>query len=303
MDGSLHRQIRLSRQFGGLAGGYSAAEDWENQEWTHNTLFQPVAIGSWLRGLNLLTSALSSFPPSQRYDSGETEDNDAHKAFWLSYTLLTLAGRAAKPALDLILASYYIEAWALERTMLEGWIRAVYIRVLKAHQPEVWRRWQEPYREVRTGPPPLREPGWGEAAAVIRECGNLEDKAVLDEAQLRWSYLNLGAHPSSQGVEHVYDDELQLVKFYPEFDENLGTHALCHGVFIQLLLLREIKELTDFPEGWLEDLGEFSALADALELQMRPELERHARALRAERDAAKDQKRSRRCRPSNSSGA
>jgi hypothetical protein len=287
MDEYRDRSRLLRRQFGAQTGGYDTTEDWENQERIRNIRSQPIAIQAWLRGENLLLSAFYSPTPSLRYSSGETEVNDAHRSFWLYYSLITLASRATKPTLDLILASYYSEALALERTMLEGWVRAVFVRLMKQNQPSVWRRWHEPYREELTGPPPTREPGWGEAADYIRRWGDSEDKRLIEEAQQRWNFLNLGAHPSRYGIDQMHDAALNLMKFHPEFDEDYCVHALNHGIFIQTLLLRETKSLTDFPVGWLEQLDEFLALAQPLADAVKPLLEVYARALKIERNAAR----------------
>jgi hypothetical protein len=151
LDDFQARDRLMSYQFGGLAGGYSEAEVWESGERARNSTKHPVAIVTWLRAQNLLTSALVSLTPSIRYSSGATDARSAqHNGFWLRYSLLTLSGRASKPTLDLILASYYTEAWAVERSMLEGWLKSVYVR----WNPEEYRRWYEPFVENFTGSAP-----------------------------------------------------------------------------------------------------------------------------------------------------
>jgi hypothetical protein len=279
------RDRLLRHQFGRLAGGYSEAEDWENAERTGNSTRHPVAISTWLRAQNLFTSALYSPTPSVRYSSGASDARSAqHKGFWLRYSLLTLSGRASKPTLDLILASYYTEAWALERSMLEGWLKSIYVR----WKPEEYRRWHEPYVENLTGPAPKRETRWNDAKeALLGRCDPnnpmlVEDQGLIREAQLRWEFLNMGAHPSGRGVDQMRNDGLGLMKFYPEYDAHYCEQALCIGVFIQSLLLREVKELKAFPDGWLQHYDEFMNLAEELAASVQPDLEKHSKALAAE---------------------
>jgi hypothetical protein len=103
----------MTRRFGGNSGGYGEAEYWDDFQRRITLNEQRDAIDVWLRGQNLFASA---FGEKVRHSSGSVDP----RAFAVRFQLLLLAGRASKPALDLVLSSYYTEAWALERSMLEG---------------------------------------------------------------------------------------------------------------------------------------------------------------------------------------
>lgn len=209
--------------------------------------WHPDAIALWLWGLHLFDGA---FSPGRLYHCGADPESDECQAYWDRRSLLALGGRGAKPALDLLLAGYYTESFAIERTMLEAWIRAVYLRL----QPAEHRRFGA------DAEPGKCEPGWTAAAKVVRRHGGDADRALLDKAQLRWWFLNLGAHPSGEGVAQLYDDELELLRFYPDPDVVMGLHALSHGAFVQDALLGEIERLKP-PVGdvWFHDRKRFSA--------------------------------------------
>jgi hypothetical protein len=110
---------------------------------------------------------------------------------------------------------------------------------------------------------------------------------------LRWNFLNMGAHPSGRGVDQMRNENLGLMKFYPEHDAQYCEQALCHGVFIQSLLLRAVKGLRVFPDGWLQHYEEFMNLAKELAASVRPDLEKHSRALAAESAEMRDRKQER----------
>ena len=215
-------------------------------EWHHD------AIAFWLWGLHLFEGVFSE---GRLYHCGADPKSDECEAYWDRRTLLALGGRGAKPALDLLLAGYYTESWAIERTMLEAWARAVYLRL----QPVEHRRFRA-YAK-----PGECEPQWRDAAKAIRRHGDGADRALLDKAQLRWWFLNLGAHPSGEGIARLYDEELKLMRFYPDPDPAMGLHAISHGVFIQHALLSEIEHLRPpVAAVWFRDRERFSDAAAPL---------------------------------------
>src|SRR5262249_18039263 len=138
-----------------------------------------------------------AFDPEREYEPVTMgDDRVVTGAFELRLQFLALAGRAAKPALDLLVAGYYTESWALLRTMLEEWARAVYIRV----KPEEFVRWYEADMEPMSVELQRREPNWGEIAGIIRRFGAEADRALFEEALLRWQLLSMGSKPSGEGI-------------------------------------------------------------------------------------------------------
>jgi hypothetical protein len=263
-------------------GAYEDAELWEGQQREINAREGQDAIAVWLRGQNLLKSALGG---SQRYRAKNVAPDDAvgKAAFGLNAQLVLLAARTSKPALDLILGSYYTEAFALERSMLESWGRAVYVRLRKEEYP----RWYQPYTDSLGDALPKREPKWEHVRDAIQHQGSPEDKAHMVRAQPVWDILNLGAHPSGHAIDQVYDSEINLMKFYPESEWQLRAHALAHGTLIQGLVLREVEGLGPHAEGWLQHLGEFLAAAETVSEVVRRDLDRLSNALAAERTLRK----------------
>lgn len=215
-------------------------------EWHHE------AITLWLWGLRLCEGAFSE---GLLYHCGADLGSDDCQAYWDRRSLLALGCRGAKPALDLLLAGYYTETFAIERTMLESWVRAVYLRL----QPAEHKRFGS------DAEPGQCEPGWTEAAKAIRSHGDSGVRALIDKAQLRWWFLNLGAHPSSEGIAQLYDEERKLLRFYPDPDPYMGLHSLSHGVFVLHVLLSEIEHLNPpVPKMWFQERIRFSESADPL---------------------------------------
>jgi hypothetical protein len=191
-----------------------------------------------------------AFSEGLRYNCGVPDaKSDECEAYWDRRNLLALAGRATKPALDLILAGYYTESWAIERSMLEGWVRTVYLRLLSGE-----------HRRFRSyGKPGECEPSWSDAAKAIRRHGDDADRALLEQAQLRWWFLNMGAHPSGEGIKQLFDDERRLLRFYPDPEPGMGAHALSHGIFVQHALLVEVEKLNPpVTAGWFTSRTRFA---------------------------------------------
>ena len=89
----------------------------------------------------------------------------------------------------------------------------------------------------------------GEAADYNSRWGDDENKQFLEEAQLRWNPLHMGAHPSGYGIGQMHNVALSLMTYHPEFDKHHRERARSHGIFVQTLLLRKTKGPPDFPEG------------------------------------------------------
>jgi len=235
---------------------HSSLEAYHYTEFRDNSIRHLTAkahhdeIVLWLWGMRLFEGA---FSPGLLYHSGVPEaTSDECEAYWDRHTLLTLGGRGAKPALDLLLAGYYVESWAVERSMLEAWVRAVYLRL----QPSEHRRFRE------NAKPRECEPQWRDAANAIHQQGSEADLALLYQAQLRWNFLNLGAHPSGEGTAQQYDEECKLLRFYPDPDQYMAANALFAGVFIQHVLLSEVEHLQPPVEpAWFAGRAQFSEAA------------------------------------------
>jgi hypothetical protein len=258
VDAFSERRSLLFDQFGRIVGGYGVVDDWEFPQWAANVPAHAEAVAVWLAAENLIVSAFSRNAP---YHSGADEgDVVANDALAIRLQSLLLASRAAKPALDLVFASYYTEALTLERSMLEGWARSLYAKL----KPSDHARWNEPYVEFTSDVAPKREPDWGEVKTVIVSRGTSDDKRLLAEAQLRWDFLNAAVHPSGLALAPLYDEQMDIVKFLPEYDRVFCTHALAVGVFVLSLILREIADLASFPSGWQEDYSRFRTGADVV---------------------------------------
>jgi hypothetical protein len=272
-------------------GAYEEAERWDVDQRERNAQGSPDAISTWLRGMNLLASAFAgkhTYSAKGRWPEGLV----GNAASGLHLQLVLLAARASKPALDLILGSYYTEAFAIERSMLESWVRAVYVR----RQPHEHQRWYEPYVESPDALP-VREPQWHQARQAIETHGSAEDKDLVGKAQLRWNFLNLGAHPSGHAIDQIYDPQLKIMKFYPESDWEPRTHALAHGIFIQELVLREAQWMAERSEGWLQDFAEFRTAADAVSRVVQQDLDLLGKARAAERTLKKQLEKNSKHRP------
>jgi hypothetical protein len=150
-------------------------------------------------------------------------------------------------------------------------------------KPEEYVRWYEPYAITFGQELPKREPDWGKAKNCILQKGSVEDKKWANNAQLRWDFLNMGAHPSGIGIDQVRSNITDKMKFYPEYEPFYCIQTLGHGVFVQSALLREIVELSDRPDGFRQDYATFMTDAAALADFVRPSLEPLSRAIAAER--------------------
>jgi len=235
------------------------------------------AVSEWLFALHLFAVA---FDPDREYDIVEASDDRMSRgAFELRLQFLALAGRAAKPALDLLVAGYYAEAWSLLRTMLEEWARSVYIRV----KPEEFVRWYEADTEPMSVELHRREPNWGEIASIIRRFGAEADRAVFEEALLRWQLLNMGSKPSGEGLTRIHDQGARIVDYRAEYHSTLCAHTLSHGVFVQRAILSELALLGPHPHEWTEWNDKFAMVAESLIEAARPTMEEWVRLRREER--------------------
>jgi hypothetical protein len=235
------------------------------------------AISEWLFALHLFAVA---FDPERDYDRGEMGDDRVSRgAFELRLQFLALAGRAAKPALDLLVAGYYTESWALLQAMLEEWARSVYIRV----KPEEFVRWYEADMEPMSVEIHRREPNWGEIASIIRRFGAETDRAVFEEALLRWQLLNMGSKPSGEGITQIHDQDSRIVAYRAEYHPTLCEHTLSHGVFVQRAILGELALLGPHPQEWVEWNDKFAVVAESLIEASRPTMDEWVRSRHEER--------------------
>jgi hypothetical protein len=230
---------------------YQYAEAWEANQRARNEASAASEITLWLQGASLLSSMHTA---EHVYDRAAWWPNGdvGNAAAGLHAQLVMLAARGVKPAFDLLLGSYYSEAFAIERSMLEGWARAVYVRL----RPQEYQRWYHPF-DPDPAVVPIREPRWDEVRKAVEKDGSEADQKIHAHAQLRWNFLNLGAHPSGDALVQVYADDDQTLRFLPESDQALLMHGLGHGIFVQSLLLQEISVMTERPPAWHEQVLAF----------------------------------------------
>lgn len=234
-----------------VTSAYQDAEAWEAAERARNEASAASEITLWLQGSSLLSAmhtAEHAYDRAAWWPAGDVGD----AAAGLHAQLVLLAARGMKPTLDLLLGSYYAEAFALERSMLEGWARAVYVRL----RPHEYERWYHPFDPEPTVVP-VREPRWDEVRTAIDEAGSEADRKIHAHAQLRWNFLNLGAHPSGDALVQAYADDGNTLRFLPESDQALLMHGLGHGIFVQSLLLQEVSLMTERPPAWHEQVLAF----------------------------------------------
>jgi len=276
-DSSLIRT--LSGQPTQLLLGYNAIEMHDSELRQVSCERHVHVVTLWLNALALFADA---FAPGRVFNSNADEDDSVtRKAYALRLQLLGLSGRNSKPALDLIVAGYYTEAFALIRGMLEGWARTLYIRL----RPHEYHRWYESETELAEGQLRKKEPSFGEVDGVIAADGDTEDRAFFDEANLRFRLLSMGTHPSGHGITQIHDYERGVMLFNPVYREDLCLHAFYHGLFAQRVLLDEVVSLGPQSEDWLELLGHFLRLCEPIHLSIQPVLEEEAKILEEERAA------------------
>lgn len=236
-----------------------------------------TAVSEWLFALHLFAVA---FDPEREYNAADIGDDRVSRgAFELRLELLALASRAAKPALDLLVAGYYTEAWSLLRTMLELWARSVYVRL----KPEEFVRWYEADMEPMSVEIQRREPNWGEIANVIRRHGAQGDRGLFEEALLRWQLLNMGSKPSGEGITQIQQQGANIIAFRNEYHPVLCQHTLSHGVFVQRAILGELAQLGTHPQEWVEWNDKFAEVAESLIEAARPTMEAWVRSRHEER--------------------
>lgn len=244
-------------------------------------------IALWLIAIKLASDA---FAPGQSYRSPENADAAERKAYRLRLQLLGLSTRGAKPALDLLLAGYYTEAFGLIRTMLDGWCRSLYVRL----RPTEYGRWYSP---EQANIDPLQvvrkaEPNLGEIDGVITADGDADDRRFFEEANLRFRLLSAGTHPSGEGITQVVDNGSQVLLFNPFYRENLCRHGFNHGLFALLILLDEVDCIGEQSQGWKELLGEYYRLWKPVHASIQPVLQEEKTRLAAERAAKQAARRS-----------
>jgi hypothetical protein len=240
-------------------------------------------IHHWLWGIDLFADAYPPFVGTRSYSSkAATVEGVENQHYWTRQSLLMLSGRAMKPALDLLLSCYYTETWTLLRSSLDGWARAVFVRLV----PEEYSRWVSADEDDDNGEEaetPKKGPDWLTIEEAICNHGTEGDRAAFDAALLRWRFLHLGVHPSGTGLTQTHNKELNIMTFRPEYDPNMTTASLSIGVFVQRLLLGELVRLDDHPALWMASLTRFLDQSSALASCIKRVLEREARELEAQR--------------------
>ena len=222
----------------------------------------PAAIAAWLFGLDLFATA---FAPDWEHGTSPTTTPAGDLYVSLRREMLARAARGAKPALDLILAGYYREAWALERTMLDEWAQSIYLRL--------W---------PTADPPPSCEPAWREVARVIVAQGDERDRSLFDEATPRWEFLTVSLRPLSGQTASLSDANPESVTYQSAYQAPLCSLAFSCGFFIQCAILSELAALDGHPEEWLTWYATFREAAARLHAPGRSEMERFMQE-RAER--------------------
>lgn len=259
-----------------LTSAYQRADAWEIEERKRNGAIATNEIALWLQGASLLSSMhMSEYVYDQAAWWPDGEVGDA--AAGLHAQLVILAARGMKPALDLLLGSYYAEAFAIERSMLEGWARAVYLRL----RPHEYERWYHPF-DPEPSVAPTREPYWNEVREAVEAEGSESDQKVHAHAQLRWNFLNLGAFPAGDGLVQARAGEDGTLHFLPGSNQALLMHGLGHGIFVQSLLLQEISGMAERPPEWHEQVLAFRRGSMPLQRSVAGYLQRVSDALAAE---------------------
>lgn len=265
-----------------VTSAYQEAEAWEARERARNEASAASEITLWLQGASLLSSmhtAGHAYDRAAWWPEGDVGD----AAAGLHVQLVMLAARGMKPVLDLLLSSYYAEAFAIERSMLEGWARAVYVRL----RPQEYARWYQPF-DPEPAVVPIREPRWDDVRKAVEEEGTEADRKIHAHAQLRWNFLNLGAHPSGDALVQVSTDGEGTLRFLPESDQALLMHGLAHGIFVQSLLLQEISVMTERPPEWHEQVLAFRRGSMPLQRSVARSLQLIADAYAAEAELKKE---------------
>ncbi|MDQ2655549.1 MAG: hypothetical protein M3Z20_21170 [Chloroflexota bacterium] len=265
-----------------VTSAYQYAEAWEANQRARNEASATSEITLFLQGASLLSS-MHTVEHANARAAWWPEGDVGNAAAGLHVQLVMLAARGMKPALDLLLGSYYSEAFAIERAMLEGWARAVYVRL----RPQEYERWYHPF-DPEPAVVPVREPRWDEVRKAVEEHGAEADRKIHAHAQLRWNFLNLGAHPSGDALVQAHAASDATLRFLPESDPALLMHGLGHGIFVQSLLLQEVSVMTERPPEWHEQVLAFRRGSMPLQRSVAHSLQMIADAYAAEAELRKN---------------
>lgn len=219
---------------------------------------QHPSISAWLFAIDLFTTAFAH----DRDDGTSPFFTPATDlSFALRHQLLAGAARAVKPALDLVLAGYYREAWALERTMLDEWAECVYLRM-----------------QLPDAPVPPCEPSWREVTRLIAARGDEGDRVWLEEATPRWDFLNVAVRPLSRNTADSLAADLDSMAFQAVYNGEFCQLALSCGLFVQCALLREVATLAAQPQQWTDWYGIFVEVVTPVYASTRDAMERWTKA-------------------------
>ena len=217
-------------QSASLMLGYTSEQARDDEVRLVSANAQHAAISAWLFGIDLFTAAFAR-DPDHLMAPPFTPAGDS--AFALRRQLLAGAARASKPTLDLILAGYYREAWALERTMLDEWAECVYLRL----QPP-------------QAPVPPCEPAWREVARLGATRGDQDDRDLLEEATSYWDFLAVAVRPLSGHTALSLETNADSMAFAATYHAEYFELAVSSGLFIKCALLREVAALLQQPPQW-----------------------------------------------------
>lgn len=210
-----------------------------------------VPLALWLRFLSLFGLAFSR----TYYDFDDDLSKSEARAKGLAIDLLGLSGTTSKPAVDALVVGYYSQAYALIRTMLETWRRAVYLRVHPQGVDSWWPEHDELDEADISEIVRLRPPDAKQIAAALNAIGSHDLDAALDLIGKGIKHMHAGAHPSVEAVTQLWNESGGRV-FGPNYKKEYCEFGLQWGLIANLFLVNEIHALIPQPSDWEHELDQ-----------------------------------------------
>lgn len=197
----------------------------------------PEAVASWYGYLAIFVTILKP-----DHECPDQEDEQACTARMLRLHFAIAACGTSKIVLDLGLAGYYAQAYALMRHMFETWLQMVFLRL----DPSVALAWMG-----TSGDQHCHEPSYGRVLKGVKKWTKHEgDKVNLATVESKINQLNKGAHPSRILVEQIRGDQPGVVWLASNLGLDRLTEAMDIGTIATALLLHEAGRLFELKDDF-----------------------------------------------------
>lgn len=250
---------------GEITEGYYRLEELERGFSLETMSKNQIAVSLWYQALTLYRRGMLgpwNYP-------GDKEMEDNLTAWNLQSQLLGLGVGSAKSALDLLLAGYYSNAFAIIRHILESVIQSIYLETFTLESP-LW--FGKPGRFARDlvkanpskKPPKNIPPNCKEMVERLKKEYSARPiwGTRLDSMYDSWVLMSKGSHPTAEGMRQTNTNGNTSYRFDPTYFEDLCLVGFDHGLAAVNRQLISLSSVKPQPQEWTDRRAALSKAID-----------------------------------------